>query len=127
LLGNLNVLSSFNNFIFINALFLLGLAAQVDTRPQPPELVITQRIDDFAMFRLLVDLNDIAPHPGNILYCGNAVELADLKSFLGRVENFTRMRYFMVGVNELLAPLREALLKWISTLFAFLLNIYYDN
>lgn len=92
-----------------------GIDALIDTRPQAPEVVISQKLDDFAVFRLLVDLNDdVAPHPGNIMYCSSSTETADLNSFLGRVENFPTMKYFLVGVNTLASSLRETLLKWVS-------------
>ena len=75
---------------------------------------MTQKLDNFALFRLIVDLNDVPPHPVNIMYCSEEIQAADLKSFLARVEKFERMRYFILGVNNLLASLREALLKWVS-------------
>lgn len=86
----------------------------VQARPQPPELIIAHKLDDFARFRLLVDLNDVPPHPGNIISCNSNTTTVDLLAFLGRVEKFSQMQYFVIGVNDLVAAVREALLKWVS-------------
>jgi hypothetical protein len=78
------------------------------------ELNAYENIYAYIYFRLLVELNEGAPHPVTMMQCSSSVTVADLECFLGRAKRFSFMRYFMVGVNKLHSSVQEALLKWVS-------------
>lgn len=67
----------------------------------------------------------VPPHPATTLHCSKATTCTDLERFLKRVEKFTSMRYFIIGVDKLVYGVQDVLLKWVSTeIFYFLFSLF---
>eukprot|EP01114_Cavostelium_apophysatum_P014001 TRINITY_DN3512_c0_g1_i9.p1 TRINITY_DN3512_c0_g1~~TRINITY_DN3512_c0_g1_i9.p1 ORF type:complete len:5234 (+),score=1501.00 TRINITY_DN3512_c0_g1_i9:231-15932(+) len=86
--------------------------------PSTPEVVTAYRFDSWKLFELTVDLcNSVAPHPSQILWCGEKTTVLDIENFLNRSKCFQNVSFFVLGVNRLSLLVRDFLLNWTTSLF----------
>lgn len=80
------------------------------------------------MFRLLFSLNGVPPHPSTMLLVGHSVVgVHSVRAFIKRVEQFSHLRYFIIGVNLLLPEPRAVLIKWVSKITILESTILFDT
>ena len=89
-----------------------------DLKAKVPERVTAFDLNDFEIFRLIIELcDDVPPHFSQLLWCNNEINESTLMNFLKRTQHFQHLPYVILGVNKLQLTIREKLLDWISNLF----------
>jgi len=83
-----------------------------------PEIVTAYHFSKSEIFRLLVQLGNMAPlHPSQFLICNRSTSSMTLSRFLGCSEKFPTYPFALFGADSLNIEARRSLLGFVSKLF----------